>query len=198
MAKRRHRFSALHRDLKASNYTATSGRAGEYFNYLKGTNKLTIPRKLAGKYLKRFNVGVTPFGKEVKTGANDVNSCQGTITVAADNILKTVVTKITGVTDSTFGIERDLTKTKEETGFYPALCKVFVVTSGATKTDKTSQITKLAYKAINGRSGSIPYGRSIAVKEDGDGATVTSLSEASEEDSRLTLLDLLHGKAGGG
>src|SRR6476620_10709847 len=127
MAKRRHRFSALHRDLKASNYTATSGRAGEYFNYLKGTNKLTIARKLDGKYLRRFNVGVVPFGIEYNSTANAINSHQGTITVVADNILTTILTKVTGVTEGLFGIERDLTKTKEETGFYPALCKVFVV-----------------------------------------------------------------------
>ena len=197
MPRSRHRFSKLHQTLKETNYTATSGAAGEYFNYLKGTNKLTVPRKPAGKYLEIFNVGVLPFGDE-PDGGTAVNAYQATMTVQADNIRA-----LFSATDAAYGIERDLTKTKLEPDFYAAKAEIRVVTtadlSGA-KIQHQSQITKRSYKSFNVRAGGVPYGRTTSVAgattEGGQPATPT-IQDVTEEQVRTALLTALKGATGG-
>lgn len=194
MAKKHRRFGALHKSLKDSGFTATSGPTGEYFNYLKGTNKIVVARRPSSAYLQRFNVGVTPFDIDVPTGANVITAYQGLMTVQGNNILKAV----TDLTDAVMGIQRDLTQTKEVAGFYPALAHITVAATGqtATKGNKTSGITKRAYTAINTRSGGVAYGRSTGVK-DSTGAAITDLSKCSEEDSRAFIMETAKGKTYG-
>ncbi|MEH2456534.1 hypothetical protein [Nostoc sp.] len=194
MAKKHNRFGALHKTLKATNYSATSGAAGEYFKYLKGENKLVILRKPGTKYLVRFNVGVIPFDIEPSAVSTAINSYQGTMTVMANNILAKFATLLT---DAQMGIERDLTKTKEIPGFYPALAHIAVVTtSGITagKQPKTSAITKEPYKAYPVRNGGVPYGRTIVGINDSAGVPITDIGKESEEDSRAKIMDLIKGK----
>jgi len=194
MAKKHRRFGALHKALKDTGYQATSGPAGEYLKFLQGTNKIVVARRPDSKYLKRFNVGVTPFDIDVPTGANVITAYQGLITVQGNNILKAV----TGITDSIMGIERDLTKTKEVPGFYAALAHITIAATGQTpsKGNKTSGITKRAYTAINTRTGGVPYGRSTGVT-DSTGAAISDLSKANEEDSRAFIMNAIKGKTFG-
>ena len=191
MAKKQKRFGALHATLKATNYSATSGAAGEYLNYLKGTNKLVVARKLDSKYLVRFNVGVIPFDIEPSTASGAINAYQGTMTVVANNILS----KFNGsASDGLLGIERDLTKTKEMPGFYPALAHITVVPSATTdKAAKTSGITKRTYKAYPTRTGGVPYGRTTTTVKDPNGAAITDISKETEEDSRGYIMTALKG-----
>ncbi|MEH2161607.1 MAG: hypothetical protein V7K38_11280 [Nostoc sp.] len=191
MAKKHKRFGALHKTLKDTNYSATSGAAGEYLKYLQGTNKLVVARKLDSKYLVRFNVGVIPFDIEPSSTSGAINAYQGTITVVANNIL----TKFAATaTDALLGIERDLTKTKEQAGFYPALAHIAVIPSTTTdKTAKTSGITKRAYKAYPTRTGGVPYGRTTTTVKDPSGAAITDVTKETEEDSRGYIMTALKG-----
>lgn len=200
MPRKRQRFGKLHQSLKQSGYTATSGSAGEYFNYLKGTNKLVVPRKSAGQYLKLFSVGVTPFGEEPNTGSANT-ALQANMTVQAD-IIKTLFST---ATDAAFGIERDLTKTQINLMFYAAECQITVVPTaslGAAKVAATSTITKQAYKKYPGiRSGSVPYGRTTtapAAETEGGTPTTPTLATVSEEDVRKSLMITLAKKTVGG
>lgn len=191
MAKKHRRFGALHKTLKDTNFTATSGAAGEYLNYLKGTNKLVVSRRPDPKFLIRFNVGVIPFDVEPSSTTGAINAYQGTITVVGDNIRALFNTTLT---DALLGIERDLTKTKEITNFYPALAHITVIPTGATKTPKTSGITKRAYKAYPSRSGGVPYGRTTTSVKDDSGATITDIAKETEEDSRKAIMTAVKGK----
>ena len=193
MAKKHRRFGALHKALKDTGYKATDGPAGEYLKFLQGQNKITVARKPDSKYLVRFNVGVIPFDIEVPTGANDIKAYQGTTTVQANNILKVV----TGLTDAMLGLERDLTKTREVAGFYPALAHVTVAATGQTKSPKTSGITKRSYKTINTRTGGLPYGRTKTSVKDPQGNAITDISNETEEDSRKAIMEAIKGKTFG-
>ncbi|MEH2197808.1 hypothetical protein [Nostoc sp.] len=191
MAKKHKRFGALHKTLKDTNYSATSGAAGEYLNFLKGTNKLVVARRPDSKYLVRFNVGVIPFDVEPDSTAGVINAYQGTMTILANNILTKLVTLLP---DGLLGIERDLTKTKEVAGFYPALAHIAVVSTSAAKSQKTSGITKRAYKALPVRNGGVPYGRTITTVKDPKGAAITDISKETEEDSRAAIMTAVKGK----
>lgn len=194
MAKKHRRFGRLHQTLKDTGYAAATGPGGEYLKYLKGENKLVIARKPDSKYLTRFNVGVIPFGNDVSTAATAINAYQTTMTIQADNIRNTFNTV---APDTLFGISRDLTKAQQINGFYAATARITVYpTSQTTKDPKTSGITKRAYKAYKTRTGSVPYGRSLAVV-DSAGAAITDLNKANEEDSRTTILNKLAGQVGG-
>ena len=201
MSRKKVRFGKLHQTLKDTNYSATSGAAGEYLNYLKGTNKLTVARKPDAKFLKVFNVGVTPFGEEPNTGTNAITAVQASITVQGDNIKAL----FSSASDAAFGIERDLKKCLIDERFYAALCQITVVPTASlsqAKTSKTSQITKKAYKAFAGiRSGSVPYGRTTTVPDaqtEGGTPTTPTLATVSEEDVRKSLTDVLKkGTVGG-
>ncbi|MEH2315942.1 hypothetical protein [Nostoc sp.] len=194
MAKYHRRFGALHKTLKDTNYSATSGAAGEYLNYLKGTNKLVVARKPDSKYLVRFNVGIIPFDIEPDTTAGVINAYQGSMTVIGDIVRKTFDTTLT---DAVLGIERDLTKTKEIPGFYPALAHVVIIRTDAVKSKKTSGITKRDYKAFPTRSGGVPYGRTITTVKDPKGAAITDISKESEEDSRAAIMTAVKGITAG-
>lgn len=76
----RQRFNQLERELKASGYTASDGRAGEYFNYKKGINKIEVKRRPTAAHLKRFNVGAIPFGIS-PAGVPDTNPRETSMTV---------------------------------------------------------------------------------------------------------------------
>ncbi|WP_375511420.1 hypothetical protein [uncultured Nostoc sp.] len=191
MAKKHKRFGALHKTLKDTNYSATSGAAGEYLNFLKGTNKLVVARKPDAKFLIRFNVGVIPFDIEPSSASGAINAYQGTMTVVADNIRGLFNTTLT---DGLLGIERDLTKTKQITNFYPALAHITVIPTAATKTQKTSGITKRSYKAYPSRSGGVPYGRTTTSVKDESGATITDIAKETEEDSRKAIMIAVKGK----
>ncbi|MHC5863309.1 hypothetical protein, partial [Nostoc sp.] len=171
--------------------SATSGAAGEYLNYLKGTNKLVVARKPDAKYLVRFNVGVIPFDIEPDATSGAVNAYQGTMTILANNILTKFTTLLP---DGVLGIERDLTKTKEVPGFYPALAHIAVVPSSGAKSQKTSGITKRAYKAYPVRNGGVPYGRTTTTVKDPNGAAITDISKETEEDSRAAIMTAIKGK----
>jgi|GEM_PF-3463435 len=200
MPRKRNRFGKLHQSLKQSGYTATSGPAGEYLNYLKGVNKLVVPRKPTGQYLKLFSVGVTPFGEEPNTGTANT-ALQANMTVQAD-LIKALFTT---ATDASFGIERDLTKTQIDLTFYAAECQITVVptaAAGATKVAAISTITKQSYKKYPGiRSGSIPYGRTTtapAAQTEGSTPTTPTLATVAEEDVRKSLMLSLAKKTIGG
>ncbi len=190
------RFGRLHATLKATGYSATNGPAGEYLNYLKGTNKLTVPRKPAANLLKTFNVGVIPFGQEPDNASGAKNAYETSITVQADNI-KTLFVAL--APDTLFGIERDLTKCEISEIFYAAQCHISVVPTNSLtggKQPATSNITKQAYKKYPGiRSGSIPYGRTTnapaAQTEGGTPVATPTIATESEEDSRLSISNAL-------
>jgi len=200
--RRKQRFGRLHQTLKATNYSATSGAAGEFLNYLKGINKLLVARKPGSSYLRIFNVGVIPFGEEPDSTSGAKNPLEANMTVQADNI-KALFSSV--ASDALFGIERIVANCTIDERFYAAQCRISVVPNTSlttTKETKTSQITKNLYKRYIGvRTGSIPYGRtttaSAAVTEGGVPTTPTIATE-TEEDSRKSISNALRkGTVGG-
>lgn len=153
MAKKHTRFGKLHQALKDNGYQSTSGRAGEYLKFLQGTNKLVVARKPDSSYLKRFNIGVVPFGLEVSTKQNAVNMRQAAMTVMA-NVVRASINDL--APDTLFGLERDLTKTKEQIGFYAATATITIVATSGTKQPKTSEISFWGFILANARNGMLP------------------------------------------
>lgn len=201
MPRKKQRFGKLHQTLKETNYSATSGAAGEFLNYLKGSNKLVVARKPDAKFLKIFNVGVTPFGEEPNTGSGAITAMQASMTVQGDNIKSL----FSAATDAAFGIERDFAKMLIEPAFYAAECIFTVVPTASltqAKVQKASGITKRNYKTYAGvRSGSVPYGRTTTVPDahtEGGTPTTPTLATVTEEDVRKSLMDVLKkGTVGG-
>ena len=192
MPRKKQRFGKLHQELKSSGYTATGGRAGEYLNYLKGTNKIVVARKPSSQYLKIFNVGVTPFGKEPNSGTNVETALQTGMTIQAD-IIRALFNTV--APDAAFGIERDLSKTNIDDIFYAAQCVITVVPTTsltAAKVQVTSGITKADYKKFAGiRAGSVPYGRTTTAPQaqtEGGTPTTPTLATVAEEDVRKSLM----------
>jgi hypothetical protein len=198
MPRHRRRFEKLHQTLKDTNYQATTGPAGEYLNYLKGVNHLTVPRKPSADVLKIFNVGVIPFGEEPDTTAGAINALQTTMTVEAQSILNAAGSI---APDAIFGIERDLKhKTRIENAFYAAKAIITVVATSvlsAPKTQSQSSITKRNYKRYLSRSGGVPYGRNtntVGATTEGGAPVTPLLPDVTEEQVRKTIADALKGK----
>lgn len=201
MPRNHRRFGKLHQTLKDTNYQATTGPAGEYLNYLKGVNHLTVPRKPPAESLKLFNVGVIPFEDEPDMTSGAINALQATMSVEAQSILN-VASSI--APDSMFGIERDLkNKTRVENAFYAAKAIITVIATSvlsAPKTQSQSGITKRNYKRYLSRSGGVPYGRNthtVGATTEGGQAVTPSLTEVSEEQVRKTITDALKGQVVG-
>lgn len=161
MPRSKGRFSRLNKELRASGASATAGRAGEYLKFLKGENKIDVGRRPAQEQLQIFNVAVIPFGVSPRTGTADQGQLQVSMTVQADNIRN-----LFGAdgNDARFGIDRNLANAGTDKGFYPALVRVFVALANEQPTNATSGIlgaTYGKYKRYKGRSGSIPFGRTL-------------------------------------
>lgn len=189
------RFSKLHAALKATGYTATTGDAGEYFNYLKGVNKLKVARNPGGALLNRINGGVLPFGLTLAQGqANGVDGLQAIWTTQAAAI-QVVTNALAPLTD--YGLKTALTNTSVNPNFYAAKAIVTLRPKAtATKSPKTSQITKRAYKAFNTRSGGIPFGRVAGIMV-GNPPTASTLADCTEETVAKSLVSKLKEKEAG-
>lgn len=196
MPRKRDRFNRLKQSLRDSGATPTpNSRADNYLKWLTGTNKITMTRKPSSAMRERFNVGVIPFGVSPDTGAGAQNFYKTTITMQAHVIKE----GISGLTDNDLGLTADISATQEALGvFYPALVRVFVTAVNATSDSETSGITKESYKRTKGRSGSIPFGRTITSTEDAKkGTAETAIADVDEQDVKESLKGKLLRKAVG-
>lgn len=89
-----------------------------------------------------------------------------------------------------------MAKVSQGDGFYPALARIKMVGATAIPTTETSGILGSVfgkYKSIKGRSGSIPFGRTLtSVIDTKTGAAETSLADVDEEDVTTDLLNSLN------
>lgn len=191
MPRTRQRFSRLNAELKASLGTAAAGtRAADYLNFLKGTNRIRITRKLTGDARARFSVGIVPFG--LTPGATP-RAFQASMTYQAENIRAMFNT---AANDNAYGIRAFDNTTETDALYYPALVKIFVTVLNATSTPETSGILKTqgTYRSFKGRSGSIPFGRTVSSTTDAETGTVESaLGDVDEEDVKRSLAADLKG-----
>lgn len=194
MPRKRSRFSRLDAELKASGGTAPVGtRAGDFLNFRKGINKITQPRRPGSEVLARFGVGVLPFG--LTPAATTPVYYIASMTIQAEQIRAFFNT---AASLNNYGIETRTTATQDATGiFYPAQVKVFITALNAVSTPENSKIIPSAdqYRRFKGRSGSIPFGRTITgVTDAGTNAAETALGNVDEEDVKKSLASKLKGQ----
>jgi hypothetical protein len=106
----------------------------------------------------------------------------------------------TAVQENRFGIDKTLNNAVRREDLYkPAYCKIFMALTGAVSTPKQSDILKSnpAYKRTIGRSGSIPFGRTLTgVGDAASGTAETAVADVDEEDVKRSLALELKGKVG--
>lgn len=190
MARRTPRFNRLNKLLKATNGTASSGEVFEYQRFLQGINRIDVQRRPSGRYLQIIGVGVIPFGDYPSTGTG--KAVKVGITAQADAIRSVFGTAL-GNND--LGIERTAANIIENPGsFYPALLKITLAAAAATADTETSGVTRRSYKRIKGRSGSIPFGRTITATPDSQTNTaLTAIADVDEQDVKKALISKITG-----
>lgn len=193
MAKRkRDRFSRLKQSLKDAGGVTTAGTPiDDYLNFLKGVNNITMDRRPSSAAMARFSVGVIPFGLSPSTTPVRYLA---TMTNQAELIRAQAV-----VSENSFGISKTLTGVVPSPLFCPAYCKVFMTLLAEVPTSQSSKIlvSNPAYKRLKGRSGSIPFGRTLTnVIDATTGVAETALSDVEEEDVKRSLAAELKGKVG--
>lgn len=187
--KRRGRFSKLDAQLRAvGGSPGTDSRLGRFLQWRTGTRKINVTGRATSEYLRRFSVGVIPFNQSPDTAQGKRYAAN--ITVLADNIRL----KIAGVTANEWGIETTGTF-ETDSRYSPAYARVKVNPSGVTApSSKISDITGESYKRIRGRSGSIPFGRTVTSVTDAETkAAKTTIENVAEEDVKASLITQLKG-----
>ncbi|PAX52010.1 hypothetical protein [Brunnivagina elsteri] len=190
----RQRFSKLIEKFKASGGTGGNDQAVVQFgNYLKGLNKANVTRKPTGNAIKRYRAKVIPFGLTPSATATDrFFAC--TFTGQAYAIFEGL-----GTAKNTFGLEivgdaPSAAGVNVDDNFFPALARVKVVPTTSTTSTRISGITKVSYKTVQGRTGSIPFGRGgTGVKDAQTQSAEVAINEIDEQDVATTIISLLKG-----
>jgi hypothetical protein len=193
----RRRFAKLHQTLKDTGFAAATGAAGEYLNYLKGTNVLKITRKPKPALRKLLNVGVVPFNEpDTATTTSSMSGGYETTATAQGMSIQKVFDGI--IPYSLLGIEIDLTKCNTHSGFYSAELRVTIKQDSAAASEHTSQITKRKYNSYPTRAGAIPFGRAVGIPLPTNPASTSTKATAYEEASREFYLQKIKGAKAGG
>lgn len=167
-------FSFLERALKAAGGDGEAGSVlAEYSKFKKGINKRNAG-KIPVEARKRVQYAMIPFGLvDDAKAATKAGKHRFTISVYSNTwrIGKTIG-------NAELGYETIDPENTKAANFYPAVAKVFVP-DGTVPVDQTSGITKRKYKALPGKSYSIPFGALIGkTTNDGYLEQEASLSKA--------------------
>ncbi len=169
----------------------------EFGNYLKGINKADVKRKPSGDLVKRYRVKLIPFNV-TPTATTPANSF---FTTALTGQALAIYNGL-GTENRVFGITpietaNDATGAFLDDNLFPALARVLIVPLNATISNETSGITKKGYKTIKGRSGSIPFGRTITgitdVREGTPEDTIDRVDEADVSNSIANTIKKTYG-----
>lgn len=181
MARRnRSRFSRLNEQLRnIGGVPSGTGATTEYFRYLTGQKKLTIPNAIDGAARQIIDVGVIPFAT-TPTGTTPANRYRHGITAYSYNGLRD---RTGNLTLSDFGVYLLEGGEQINDNFFPALLRCSYTRSGATNNPaKRSGITNEPYSYTPKRTFSFPLGRTVSVFDAEDGAAETSINEVDELD----------------
>ena len=192
MPRRRQRFSNLEQQFRESGGQAAPGsRLAGYIAFKRGETKITVTKKLTAAERKRYGFAILPFNLSCPASPTAADRYAAPITVYS-NTIRTDLT----LSNNQCGYDTIGASTQQADNFYPALLRVFIPSGGA-PTNPTSGVTQKPYSRIPGRSGSIPFGRTVTnVTDAKTGAAESALDDVDEEDVRLALS--IAARTGGG
>jgi hypothetical protein len=195
MPRKTRRFGNLLKQYRGSGGTAdATSRVGKFGNWLTGKTKIDVKRRPNAVSMVRQRVKVVPFGISPEGSPQPSDYFLTAMTGQARAIYNGI-----GENKSVFGLQvvstvADTAGASTDESFYPALARIFVIPTGAnTIVEETSAVTGDKYKRILGRSGSIPFGRSIAseVKDAKKGTAETAISNVDELDVAKSILNVV-------
>lgn len=186
------RFSKLFEKLRGTGGNPpTTGPTGEFYKYLTGVNKITMPNAIPAAARELVDVGVIPFAT-TPNGTTAGNRYLVGMTAYSYNGLRT---RAKNFALADFGIYIKESGEKDNDNYFPALLRCSYSRSGATTNpNKVSAITKEPYSYTPRRTFAFPVGRTIAVYDAEEGTAETAINEVDEFDVVKTLTGWL--KAG--
>ncbi|MEO1006902.1 MAG: hypothetical protein AAFW67_13915, partial [Cyanobacteria bacterium J06638_38] len=176
--RKRNRYARLLKELKTTGGSPTAGTELDFFlKYLTGENKLKIINKPDEGDLKRYGLAVHPFAIEAADAT-------------ADSRYKVEITAysfagidVAGLSNNDLGISFIEGGEQLNQDYYPALIKPSFRAGGYTgNSDKTSAVTGKKYNYVPTRTFSIPFGRTTAAEDAGDGSATSNISASDELD----------------
>ncbi len=190
--RRRGRFSKLNEKLRGvGGVPSGTGETSEYFKYLTGQKKLTIPNAIDGVAREIYDVAVIPFAIS-PSGTTAANRFKTGMTAYSYNGL---IGRTGNLDLIDFGIYRIESGEQVNDNYYPALLRASYTKSGATtNSNKVSGITGKSYSYTPRRTFSFPVGRTVSVYDAETGTAETVIGEVDELDVVKTLVSWL--KAG--
>lgn len=189
MPRRRQRFSNLERQFRDSGGTAEAGsRLAGYIKFKKGETRIKVNNNLTAAQRKRFAFAILPFNLEVAAVQADQKRYAAPITQYSHTGRSTAPLN-TALTDAKLGYESVDENTMQAGNFYPALLRIFVKDdANGALVSKPSAITEKSYKTHEGKSYSVPFGRTITGIA---GAAIITVSEESVRRQLTTELKVL-------
>lgn len=193
--RRRNRFSRLEQQFRDSGGVAEPGsKLAGYIDFKKGVNKVEQRegRKLTAEQRQRYGYGILPFGVSVPATPTDDDRYAAPITAYSNQYRREA-----GLSDAELGYADLVAATQQNDIFFPALCKFFI--NFGTPLSPISGITKKEYKRKDGRSVTVPFGRTVTGTTDaGTGTAEATVDDVDYEDMRGKLIALLKRKQVGG
>ncbi|NJO64205.1 MAG: hypothetical protein HC836_40350 [Richelia sp. RM2_1_2] len=182
MPRRRQRFSNLERQFRDAGGVADDGsRLAGYIKFKKGETRIKIDNNLTAAQRKRFAFAILPFNIEVAATEAERIRYAAPITQYSHSARITAPLSA-ALSNAKLGYE-DVDETTMQAGnFFPALLRIFVKdNANGALTTKLSAVTGKGYKTYEGKSYSIPFGRTIA------GLANANIVSVSEETVRKNL-----------
>ena len=178
MPRKRYRYADLGRRLRKSEGKIEPGSDLDNFQkFLTGVNKITIVNKPNEGDRKRYGLALHPFA--VESADNTANS-RFKVAITAYSFAGL---NAAGLSNSDCGLFFIQGGEEENANFYPALIKPSFRASGYTgNANKTSPITGNTYNYVPARTFSIPFGRTTAAADAGDGSATSNITASDELD----------------
>lgn len=182
--RRRNRFSRLEQQFRESGGTAAPGsKLAGYIDFKRGVNRIDIreARRLTAAQRRRFGFAVLPFGLSTPAtpGADDRYAAPIT---AYSNQYRVVA----GLTNAELGYDDIVGATNQADNFFPAICRFFI--NFGTVLTPLSGVTRKEYRRKDGRSISVPFGRTITnVTDQKAGTAEATVDDVDYEDMKSSL-----------
>lgn len=190
--RRRNRFSRLEQQFRESGGQAAPGsKLAGYIDFKKGINKVEVrdARKLTSAQRTRYGYAVLPFGLSVIGTITDADRYAAAVTQYSLSFRTEI-----GLSLGELGLEEIVAATQQADEFYPALVKPFI--NFGTEITPVSGITKKEYSRKDGRSITLPFGRTAtSVTDAKTGTTDSSIDDVDYNDMRSSLLVKLKNKS---
>ena len=186
MPRRRSRFARLERDLRNQAFNPTKGtNAAEFFNFLKGINKIKQTKPATGAEKAPKKVAIYPFNKSVSDVVDPKQAFLTFFSTMSDAVVETQF----NLKGKLGHIKFDPKVSQRHPNFYPALLRIFLKNPNqAAPATPTSGILKKQYNRYLGRSYAYPFGRDATL------IAGVPFSSISEQDSLDALKDVVTAK----